>query len=115
MLRPQSVIDDEKMAKSFSIQLEDLDVFKLGSWDIQNVLQHCVSAAKGLRQKRLADDGDTKEVLLALRPSGELLVRKNRLLDAQDFSNLACERCVDGYSIDVSCVMFLNKNMQSHG
>jgi len=56
-----------------------------------------------------------KDLLLSMRPTEEFIRVGNIFMDAADFSNLACERYLDGYTRDISCLTFLATNKPKSG
>lgn len=102
--------------QAWSVRLGTLGIFTPESLDVLKMFCVADETKQKVRQELNwlsgVDDNDIREMLLSLRPSEEFLNIDGSFIDAKDFSNLACDRYVDGYTIDMSCRLFLKKRTQ---
>jgi hypothetical protein len=105
---------------NYSVQMGVLGRFNYNSLEIcqafcktANIKKKVIAEITWLNDNK--NDNTIKDVLLSLRPNEEFLRSGYMFMDAADFSNLACERYVDGYSIDISCTKFIEENKPSQG
>lgn len=63
--------------------------------------------------KSLPDPTKIRNILCS-GPNEEVIREGTCMVDASDFSTLACDRYVNGYSVDTICLKFLNENSHQH-
>ena len=70
------------------------------------------SEARKINEERrwLSDAIEVREFLLSAKPRDEVIHHGQFLMDVSDFSTLACERYVNGFSIDVISFKLLEKS-----
>ena len=60
--------------------------------------------------KSLPDLNNVRDALLNSRPKEEIIRQGTCIMDATDFSTLACERYVNSFAIDTVCMKFLEES-----
>ena len=101
------VIQDDEDEDKYLVRLGKLGYFTRDGLDV--LKKFCAASITKRKVKEemswlKSDDSRIKDALLSLCPSEEFVSLGNRSMDATDFSNLAGERYVDGYTIDIACL-----------
>lgn len=89
---------------------ESLQVFQ-SMCRLSSVVARVHEEKRWLSQMPFPDVTKVSEMLLNSRPTDEILRHGNFIMDVSDFSTLACERYVNGFTIDVSCLKLLERTL----
>lgn len=110
--RPDDGDEDEKA----TVTMGRLGTFTKESVGLYQTMCRLASEAVSFREEErwlannsssVSDLNKVRDVLCNSRPNEEIIRQGTYIMDANDFSTLACERYVNGFTIDTVCLKFL--------
>ena len=110
--RPDDGDEDDKA----TVTMGRLGTFTKESVGLYQTMCSLASEAVSFREEKrwlannsssVSDLTEVRDVLCNSRPNEEIIRQGTCIMDATDFSTLACERYVNGFTIDTVCLKFL--------
>jgi len=111
--------DDVDIEDKVAVTIGSLGTFTQESVQVFQTMCNLAKEAVKIREEEkwlakgndvLLDLTSVRDLLLNSRPNDEVLKQGMSIMDVSDFSALACERYVSGFTIDTVCLKFLEES-----
>ena len=111
--------DDVDIEDKVAVTIGSLGTFTQESVQVFQTMCNLAKEAVKIREEEewlakgndvLLDLTSVRDLLLNSRPNDEVLKQGMCIMDVSDFSTLACERYVNGFTIDTVCLKFLEES-----